>query len=64
MAGYVTLMGAEQVQSAGNRMLSAAEQMNRAASSIDESLHRHQQFLNDWLQQFATTLDEAVGKRP
>jgi len=64
MADYVTLMGAEQVQSAGNRMSSAAEQMSRAASSIDESLRQHQRFLDDWLQRFEATLDATVGKRP
>lgn len=47
---YVTLMGAEQVQTAGHAMSRAAEQMSRAAGSIDDSLLRHQRFLDDWLQ--------------
>ena len=64
MADYVTLMGAEQVQSAGIRMLSAAEDMRRAAASIDAAFTRHQYFLDNWLQRFVTTLDEMVGKRP
>ena len=47
MAEYVTLMGAEQVQSAGVRMSSAAEEMRHAAASIEDSLTRHQRFLDD-----------------
>lgn len=46
---YVTLMGAEQVQSAAGRMVSAAEEMRRAAGSIDDALERHRRFLDDWL---------------
>ena len=59
MAEYVTLMGAEQVQSAGIRMAHAAEEMQRAASSIDESLRRHQQFLYEWLQRLEAIMSEA-----
>lgn len=55
---YVTLLGAEQVQSAGNTMRSAADQMQRAASSIDEALARHQRFLDDWLARLADVLGE------
>ena len=40
MSDYVTLLGAEQVQSAGARMASAADDMQRAASSISESVER------------------------
>ena len=57
MAEYITLMGAEQVSSAGHTMRSAAEQMGRAASEMDSALHRHQQFLDDWLQRFERILE-------
>lgn len=52
MSGYVTLLGAEQVQSAANTMRAAAEEMSRAASSIDHSLQQHRQFMDDWLSRF------------
>jgi hypothetical protein len=53
---YVTLLGADQVQSAASRIASAAEEMRRAASAIDDSLSRHQRFLDDWLNRFETVL--------
>lgn len=49
MSSYITLLGAEQVQSAASTMRSAAEEMSRAASSIDYSLQQHRQFMDDWL---------------
>jgi hypothetical protein len=56
MADYVTLMGAEDVRAAGSRMASAAEQMSRAASNMDDALQRHQRFLDDWLMRFETAV--------
>lgn len=53
---YVTLMGAEQVQSAASRMSSAADQMQRAASSFDDTMARHQRFMDDWLQRFEAAI--------
>lgn len=40
MSEYVTLLGAEQVQSAGSAMRSAADEMQRAASTIDQAVDR------------------------
>lgn len=57
---YIHLMGAEQVQSAGNTMRSAADTMERAASNIDGALYRHQQFLEDWLQRLAEVMEQRV----
>ncbi len=64
MTDYVTLMGAEQVQSAGNRMSAAATEMLRAASSMEDSLFRHQRFLDDWLQRFADIMETAADRGP
>jgi hypothetical protein len=36
---HMNLMGSEDVLRAGHRMSSAAEDMNRAAASIDSTLH-------------------------
>lgn len=56
MADYVTLMGAEDVARAGSAMRQAADDMNRAALSFDESLRRHQEFMDDWLFRFNDAL--------
>lgn len=58
MNEYITLVGAEDVQRAGAALRSAAETMQRAASSIEDSLHRHRLFLDDWLERFECTLKE------
>lgn len=49
---YVTLMGSEKVESAGNTMRQAAEQMAQAAAHIDESLRLHRQWMDDWICRF------------
>jgi hypothetical protein len=63
MSEYMTLMGAEQVQSAGRSMQSAAEQMTRSASVIDEALARHQRFLDDWLVRFTDAVSLLESSR-
>ena len=40
MTEYVHLIGAEDVQRAASDMIYSAEQFNRAASNIDDSLYR------------------------
>lgn len=57
MSGYVTLMGAEEVRSAANTMMSAASGMRDAASSIDNSLDQHRRFLDDWLSRFEAAVE-------
>ena len=54
---YVTLIGTEQVQNAAHTMSSAAEQMSRAASSIHETMWRHQQFMDEWLLRFERAIN-------
>lgn len=53
---YVTLLGAEQVQSAASTMSHAAGEMKRAADQIDDALRRHSQFLEDWITRFEATV--------
>jgi len=60
---YMTLIGTEQVQSAAVTMRSAAEQMSRAASAMEDSFFKHQRFMDDWLERFASVLAEH-GKEP
>ena len=52
MSDYITLMGSEDVSRAGHNMVAAGSDMNRAASSMSEAFHRHEQFLTDWLYEF------------
>ena len=60
MSEYIHLVGAEDVRSAGSRIASAAADMNRAAGHIDETLQRHERFLDDWLARLGETLKELV----
>ncbi|MEH2517394.1 hypothetical protein V1279_002967 [Bradyrhizobium sp. AZCC 1610] len=55
---YVTLIGAEQVQSAANTMVRAAEQMGRAADNINYAFESHQRFLEDWLVRLQATMEQ------
>lgn len=57
MADYVTLLGAEQVQSAANTMKHAAEEMTRAASSLQWALEQHERRMTEWLDRFEMVLN-------
>lgn len=46
---FIHLVGADDVQRAGNTMQKAAKDMQMAANSIQESLVNHSQFMDDWL---------------
>lgn len=61
MSDHVTLIGAEEVRSAGLRMAEAARDMQQAASSIDFTLAAHQRFLDDWLTRFADVVAAIPG---
>ena len=63
MTDYITLMGAEAVQSAGYAMKGAAEQMSRAASNIDQSLIMHQRFMDDWLRRLEAAISQPNALR-
>lgn len=62
MADYVTLVGAEDVRAAGNRIASAASEMNGAAGSIEGALRQHQMFLDGWLMRFEIALSTSATK--
>jgi hypothetical protein len=64
MAGYVTLMGAESVQSAGYAMRQAAEEMNRAASGMQEAVHEQRRILDNFLIELRDIIDEAKKGGP
>jgi hypothetical protein len=56
---YITLLGAEQVQSAAGTMREAALQMQRAASEISGALERHERFMGQLLLDMQAMLSEA-----
>ena len=53
---FVTLMGAEDVRSAGSSIKAAAVDINMAAGSLNETLIAHQRFMDDWLYRFEEIL--------
>lgn len=57
MSEYMTLLGAEDVSRAGNRMVSAAEDMQRAAVSMDDTLERNRRHMDDWLLRFDAVIE-------
>jgi hypothetical protein len=62
MRDYVTLLGAEQVQSAANTMSHAADEMKRAANMIDDSLRSQRDFLDDWMLRFEAAVEKLSSK--
>lgn len=58
MNDFITLLGAEDVRSAGSSMRTAAGEMQRAAASIEDSLARHRMFLDDWLLRLESIIEK------
>ncbi len=58
MAGFTTLLGAEDVMAAGSAIHNAAKEMIRAASLTEDSLSRHRIFLDDWLLRLESMVKE------
>jgi len=52
MSEYIHLIGADDVKSAGYTMRAAAQDMNRAADNINQSVFQMRQNLNDFLIEF------------
>lgn len=55
------LIGAEEVSRAANRMSSAADEMLRAASAMDETFRQQRQYLEDWMMRFESALQAKDG---
>jgi len=51
MAKYMHLIGTEQVQSAANTVKEAAHEMTRAANTIHFALQRHEQVMQELLEE-------------
>lgn len=61
MSEFIHLLGADDVSRAGSRIQNAANDMIRAASSIDDSLHRQRIFIDDWLMRLETLFQEQTS---
>ena len=59
---YVYLQGSEQVSRAAYQISSAADEMKRAASWMDESLRAFHRSLESWSETFLIQLDETLSK--
>lgn len=46
---YTTLVGAEDVRSAGHQIADTASEMSRAAGYIDDALSRHRIWADEWM---------------
>ena len=60
MTEFIHLLGTEDVRVAGSSMRAAAETMQRAAASIEDSLARHRAFLDENLSILEQILAEGV----
>ncbi len=58
MGDNVLLIGSEEVARAGHNMTHAAQEMKQAAYNIEASLHMHQQFMTQWLQDLERVLTD------
>jgi len=54
----VTLLGVENIRSAGSQIKVAASEMQSAASMISDEFHRMKLFLDDWLYRFEEILKD------
>lgn len=61
MADYVTLLGAEQVQSAASRMQNAADDMRAVATSFDNSVDRLVRVLDDHAARIEAAMEKTHG---
>ena len=57
MSEYTTLIGAEDVSRAGHNIAGAADTISRASANMENALHQHELFLDDWLERFEEALD-------
>jgi len=51
---YMQLLGTENVERAASSMRSAAEEMNRAAATMEAALFEHRRFMEDFIMRLAS----------
>ena len=63
MSEYVTLLGAEDVSRASHTMVSAAENFGRHVGYLNEALHAHRIWADEWLARFEQAVAHMGGTR-
>lgn len=58
MEKYITLLGTENVRSAANTMKEAADIMRGVAGNLEDSLHRHRIFLDEWISRLESIMEK------
>lgn len=61
MSGYITLLGAEQVQSAGNTISRAADDMRSAAATFDNAVETQRRILDDFICRFEAAIEKLAS---
>lgn len=64
MPEYHHLIGSEDVRTGGASMLRAAEEMNRVANNLEQTLLQHQRFMDDWLARYEAAMERGVEVKP
>lgn len=58
MAEYMHLIGAEDVRAASINMRQAADDMQRAAASISDTLEAQRRYMEEWIGRFENAVKE------
>ena len=61
---YITLMGAEDVRAAANRISEAAHVIRQSASEISEAMHLHQQTMQESNAVLADLIEQLKAVKP
>ncbi len=64
MSEYITLLGAEDISRASSRMVFATEEFGRHIGNMELALHRHEQFMDDWLLRLEHVLVDNTALKP
>lgn len=60
----IYLVGSEDVRAAGNAMTHAANEMQRAAGTIESALDRHRMWMDDWLARLERVIEASQSEQP
>lgn len=62
MSDHINLLGSEEVMRAACQMVSAAQDMRRAADNAESTLFQNQRFMSDWLGRFEQVLNDFAAR--
>lgn len=55
---HMHLVGVEQIQSAANRMVEAADRMSRAANTVHDAVYRHGEMMREFIERLEAMEEE------